>query len=359
MKNNHSRILRSLYIVLVPVVLLTILLNSGWLQHLLVAVSVHGETYSVVRYNFYYFDVLNTFLEENADILDELSYDPGQSAGKQIRADGMTWKAWFQQQAEANLSQTAYYCDLAQTANYVFSEAELAPVEETLARQVEQRALYNISAGNYYRSYYGAGMDQDTFTQELKRRVQAQAYREHQIANAQPSQSDIDLWLAQHPMADYRTADLRVITLTALPDRETGETGPDQLTALSAKLDRLAERYESGANFADLQAAFSTLALGDEAGVLTGTTAADLPAVLADWCLTDQERLSEGETFSVVDYDNGIAYFVMLDSLGSSGPEAEAAAVLRTEIVDRLETEAFPDYQVVRNNFTGFHLTGA
>lgn len=350
MKGNQSPIIRALYIVLVPLVLLIILLNSGWFQYVLPAASIHGETYSVVRYNFYYYDVLNTFLAENADVLDELGYDSQQSAGNQIRPDGMTWKEWFQQQAEANLSETAYYCDLAQAAGYQFSEAELAPVAETLARQAEQRALYNISAGNYYKSYYGAGMDEDTYTQELTRRVQAQAYKAYLVANAQPSQSDIDQWLAQNPVVDYRTVNLRVITLNALPERETGEIGPDQLTALFAKLDRLTQRYESGTDFVDLQAAFSTCALGDETGTLIDASTADLPTVLADWCLSDQERLSAGETYAVVDENGGTAYFAVLDGLGGSGPEAEAAAVLRIAMVDAQEAEAMTDYKVERNS---------
>lgn len=95
MKGNHSAALRALYIILVPVVLLIILLNSGWLQRLLPAATVHGETYSVVRYNFYYFDYYNSFLEQYEDQLDELGYDPEQTDSEQIRDDGLSWKEFF------------------------------------------------------------------------------------------------------------------------------------------------------------------------------------------------------------------------------------------------------------------------
>ena len=38
-----------------------------------------------------------------------------------------SWKAYFESLAEASLSETAYYCDLAQAAGYEFSQEELSP----------------------------------------------------------------------------------------------------------------------------------------------------------------------------------------------------------------------------------------
>ena len=53
MKGANSPLLRAIYIILVPVVLLIILLNSGWLQRYVPAATVHGdEHYTVTRYNF-------------------------------------------------------------------------------------------------------------------------------------------------------------------------------------------------------------------------------------------------------------------------------------------------------------------
>ena len=231
MKGNHSAALRALYIILVPVVLLIILLNSGWLQRLLPAATVHGETYSVVRYNFYYFDYYNSFLEQYEDQLDELGYDPEQADSEQIRDDGLSWKEFFRREAEANLAETAYYCDLAQAAGYTFSEEELAPVAEQLAKNEAQRAQYGISSNNYYISYYGAGMNEERYVQELTRKVQAQAYKAHLEVAYTPAPAEVAQWEAEHPEADYQAVHLRVITLEALPDRATGEIGSAQLDA--------------------------------------------------------------------------------------------------------------------------------
>ena len=349
MKGNHSAALRALYIVLVPVVLLIILLNSGWLQRLLPAASVHGEDYSVVRYNFYYFDYYNSFLEENEDRLDQLGYDPQQPDSEQLRDDGRSWKEFFQAEAEAVLSETAYYCDLAQAAGYAFSEAELAGVEQKLAENEAQRAQYGISADNYYVSYYGSGMNEERYTQELTRLVQARAYKAHLEESWEIDPADIDRWLAENPQGDYRSADLRLITLDALPDRETGLVGADQLDALGRKLDALAARYEAGVPFEELQAAFSTRALGDETGLLAGATRDLLPAGLAGWCLEDQDALSAGDTFAWVDGETGTAYFAVLDGLGEPGPELTARRALAEQAAEEALSAAAGDYAVERS----------
>ena len=350
MKGNHSAALRALYIILVPVVLLIILLNSGWLQRLLPAATVHGETYSVVRYNFYYFDYYNSFLEQYEDQLDELGYDPEQADSDQIRDDGLSWKEFIRREAEANLAETAYYCDLAQAAGYTFSEEELAPVAEQLAKNEAQRAQYGISSNNYYISYYGAGMNEERYVQELTRKVQAQAYKAHLEAAYTPAPAEVAQWRAEHPETDYQAVHLRVITLEALPDRATGEIGSAQLDALSAKLERLVARYESGVDFAQLQAAFSSRALGDDAGVLRDATTDDLPAGLASWCLANQGTLTAGDTYSYVDSQTGTAYFAVLDGLGDSGPELDAEAALSAQAIETAQQTALEtDYAVSRN----------
>ena len=351
MNSKNPAVLRALYIVLVPIVALIILLNSGYLQRMVPAARLNGTAYSVVRYNYYYFDYYNAFLEENALRLAELGYDPGLADSEQSYDGQISWKEFFQQQAEANMIETAYYCDLAQAAGYTFSPEELAPVQEKLAENDAQRAMNRLSAKNYYISYYGSGMDETRYTAELTRQVQAQAYKAHLAETATPTQAEIDTYVAQHPTADYRTVDLRIITLEALPDRVTGEVGPDQWAALGEKLSRLAARYEDGEPFEELQAAFSTCGLGDAAGVLTNATAPDLPDILNQWYLNDQDDLTVGDFKTFLDSEAGTAYFVILDGFGGAGGEREAITVLSREAVQDREDAELSDYAVERLRF--------
>lgn len=350
MKGNNSSVLRVIYIILVPVVLLIILLNSGWLQRLLPAATVHGESYSVVRYNFYYFDYYNDFLETNADNLEELGYDSQESASQQTYDGSISWKTFFQNEAETDLAETAYYCDLADAAGYEFSQEELAPVQEALAANEAERTQYGISSNNYYLSYYGAGMNESRFTEELTKKAKAQAYKAHLIAEYTPEESEIASWLDEHPEDEYPAVEIEIITLDALPDRATGEVGAEQLSALQAKLNRLEERYESGTTFEELQRDFSTCTLGDIDGNLTATNSAELPDALTSQLLTDQSALSEGETFTILDKENSAAYFIRIVSLAESGPRADAISALSKQAIEEQEAAALADYTVKQNS---------
>ena len=351
MNKNHDPQLRVLYILLIPIVLLIIILNTGFLQKTLPAARVHGRSYTVVRYNYYYFDYYNTFLEENELRLDELGYDPTVSDSTQYTADGTTWKDYFIRQAEANMAETAYYLDLAEAAGYVFTENDLMPIAEKLDANAAVMASNYLSAQNFYTAFYGQGMTEAIYTAELTRAVKAQAYKQYLIRQSEPTEADIAACIAASGIPDYRTANLRVITLEPVPDRETGLVGQEQWDALGLKLSRLEARYGAGESFEALQTAFSTCALGDRSGVLTDATRLDLPDGLAAALLfgADAAERPAGSTITGVDEDAGYAYFVILDGWGGSGPEREAALTLGSEAL-QAEQQAAIDagYTVTR-----------
>lgn len=362
MQKNNSPALRALYIILVPIVALIIILNSGILQTALSAARVHGVGYSVVRYNYYYFDYYNRFLDENELRLDQLGYDPNSAASGQycsLENNEITWKEYFQLRAEESLAATAYYCNLAAAAGYEFSEDELAPVKEQLAENAAFQLANNISAKNYYIAYYGSGVTEAIYTAELTRQVKAEAYKAYLIETAPIAQADIEAYAAEHPLSDdpalafvspadgYRTVDIRVITLEPTPDRETGEIGQPQLDALAEKLERLYARYEAGESFEALQSAFSTRALGDRDGFLKNAAAADLPECIAYNWLAWQADAAVGDAMTGITGD--IGYFAILDGFGGSGAEREARIVLGTAYVEAAEDAALAsDYAVTR-----------
>ena len=240
---NQSKLVRAFYIVLVPVVLVVILLNSGVLQKWLTAVTVDGEPYSAVRYDYYYYSVYLAFLDSDYEAA---GFDPAVSAGSQIYDGDETWREHFCQQAEERLALTAYYNGQAQAAGYTFSQEELAPVEEKLQQIKEESARLGIQEGNYYPAYYGTGMDRDAFVRELTLEVQAQAYRQHLSEELQVSGQEIEQWLEKNPVQDYPMADLWLVELDAIPARSDGAVGQRQLDDLEARLGRLEARMEQG-----------------------------------------------------------------------------------------------------------------
>lgn len=350
MQKNNSAQLRALYIILVPIVVLIIILNSGILQKAFPAARVHGSGVSVVRYNYYYYDWYNRFLEENEPRLEELGYDPGVSANSQECSlyDGeITWKDYFQQNGERSMAETMYYCDLADAAGYVFSERELAPVQERLAENAAFQLANNISAKNYYIAYYGSGVTEALYTAELTRQVKAQAYKTYLAETSPIAPAELAAYVAAYPSDEYKTIDIRVITFSAVPDRETGEVGQEQLAALGEKLARLAARYETEESFDELQSAFSECLLGDSGGVLKDAARADLPDCIADAWLSNQAAAVPGDVLTGITGETG--YFAVLDGFGGSGAQREAQIALGTEYIQAAEEEALAsDYAVER-----------
>lgn len=357
MNKNNDPMLRALYIILVPIVLLIIVLNSGLLQKTVIAAKCRGQSYTVVRYNYYYFDNYNSFLEENEAELSELGYDPNLSDSNQYTADGITWKQFFLNAAEADLAETAYYYDLAEAAGYVFSQEELRPVEERLAENAAAQQRSNLSARNYYTAYYGSGMTEASYTAELTRQVKAMAYKDYLIRSAQPSQGELEAYIAENAIPDYQTADLRVITLEAQPDRETGEVGQEQLDALGKKMERLVARYKAGEGFEALQAAFSTCALGDSQGYLLDATRLDLPESIADDLFfggDDPAAYPDGYPAGryMTTRSGTTEYFVILDEWSGSGPEREASLALGQDaLLERAAAEISAEYPVQQQYF--------
>ena len=337
MKNNPY-LLRALYIILVPMVLLIILLNSGWLQRYVPAVSVNGERISVVRYNYYYYDYQTTFHRDHEDELSQMGYDPGGDPGKQAYDSSMTWKEFFQQEAEADLAETAYYCDLAEQAGYVFSEEELAPVAEQVARNAEEATASGIKLKNYYIAYYGPGMTEELYTEELTRVVKAQAYKQHLTGTYTAGAEELAAWLEENPGEDYPAVQLQLIVMSAVPDRFTGEVGEAQLNALQSRLDALVARYEGGSSFEELQRAFSDRKEGSV--LLTQNT--DLPAEFAAHYICGGEQADPQLAF--VDVASGAAYFALRTGFGGSGREAAANAALGAIAVENMQAEQLPAY---------------
>ncbi len=349
MFHEKNPYVRALYIILVPIVLLIILLNSGWLQKVLPAASVNQISYSVVDYDYYYFDYYNRFLEENSENLSEQGYDSSVSNGQQEYNDSMTWRDYFLAEGEKELAEARYFYDLATSAGYEFSEDELLPITEQLDENETIRSTYGLKENNFYISYYGRGMDEDAYMEQLTLSVKANAYKNYLIHSYQPSEKELTAYLSEHSEEDYQTLSLSVITLDAETIR--GEASSDSSTqALGERLSRLESRYQKGESFSDLQSAFSTKKLGGSSGKLTDATRADLPEMIADALLTDQNSIEIGDSYAFLDEENAIAYFVLVDGLGESGLEKEAAITLgKQKIEDQLAEALAGDYKVKRN----------
>jgi hypothetical protein len=343
--------LRAFYIILVPIVLLMIVLNSGLLQRMFTAATVYGENFSAVRYNYYYFSVYEDFL---ADGLADSDYDASATAGSQQYDENTTWKEHFVQLGQKRMILAAYYNKLAQEAGYVFTEEELAPVQEKLDEISQLCADNGVKENNYYSAYYGSGMNVTRFTDELIYEVQGQAYRAYLESQWQADPSDVADWLTANPTEDHALADLWLIELDAVPDRVSGQVGDQQLTDLSQRLSRLADRQAQGGDLAAL-AAYADVLWGTD-GVVRNADRADLPDQVADWCFADEREAGDAATF--LDETEGKAYLAVITDLNGSSAQKTAQEALRQQAMDQMEEQVLAEAPVEYHS-TGMQLVTA
>ena len=338
---NESKVTRAFYIVIVPVVLLMILLNSGMLQRVCRAVTVDGETYRAVHYNYYYFRVYQEFMDTEYD---PNTYNANASAsGQQYDAD-TTYKEYFSGKAHERMVLTACYDRMADEAGYECSEYELAPAAELLAEIDAFCAETGISERNYFSAYYGAGMTRETFEAELLRETRAMAYRVHLAESMEWTVAELDSWLEENPTEDYELADLWLIELDAVPARADGQVGERQLNDLEARLNRLDERWKQDiCSMEELSLRYADTVWGD-GGFVEHASRADLPAVVADWCF-NAER-SDYESAALMDRENGCAYLVHLQERNGSYATEHAREMLAEAELEKLEAELLTETAV-------------
>lgn len=349
---HEGKLARAFYIVIVPLMLLMLLLNGGFLQRVFTAVTVDGERYTAVQYNYYYFRVYQEFVESEEYL--SSGYNVNGSAGSQQYDESTTYKEHFAAQAYERMVLTARYDRMAQEAGYECSERELESATKLLAEITEFCQETGIKERNYYSAYYGSGMDRERFEAELLRETRAQAYRAHLAESMEWQETEIDLWLTEHPMEDYPLADLWLVELDAVPARTDGTVGQQELADLQARLTRLQARYESGdMTMEELVARYADTVWGED-GLVADAMRSDLPEAVADWCFEENEVLPALAAF--LDSEKECAYLALLVKQHDSAARTQARVALSEQAVEDLDAELLEE-TAVSYHTVGMQLT--
>ena len=361
MNGQNPAIVRALYIVLIPVVLLIILLNSGFLQRHLPAAKVGGRTLSAVEYNFYYFDFYNDFLEEHEDELSQMGYDTGIAASKQQYTDDMTWQEYFLSEAEEEMSKSVYYHELAEEAGYEFSDDELLLYENQMEKNDGIMSTYGLSESNFYVSYYGRGMTKAIYEKELRYMAEGYSYMVYLENNYTASDDKIEEYLENNDLGeDYKSVNFLVISIAPVTDRTTGEAEDEQFEALKEKLYAIKKRYEEGVSFDELYEKYSDEyadTMGADKGRISEACDYNLPIALQDeYLYCDQESLSQSDIIICIDEDTNEGFFTIFEGFGESGLKKTANLLCGLEEITSAANEAIKSSYAVNRIQPGIHF---
>jgi len=356
MKKKRSML--PFYIIIIPVVFVAIILNTGILQSRVTALTVGNHTLTTAEFNYYYYSVSIDFTNENYDQLAELGYSASTKPQNQDYAEGVTWADHFKEEAFTRLTRVLYLNDLAEEDGYVFEESDYEPVLEKLAKIESYCQDYSLGLEDYFKSYYGSGMTKTLFETQLRLEVQADVYSAYlaKTLDIEDAEAEINQWIAKNSAAANEAATLRIIYLAAAADRFAGEITQTQLDDLEIKTERLLERWIADGGdetaFAWLADTFSEEENLPAGGLYEGLLREEMPEDLAAWCFDSTRKAGE---FTSVQTDSGAYAALYLDG-GEAVMRQVAEAAIRQEAVASLIQEQTKDW-VITEHWLGMQLS--
>ncbi|MGI5935694.1 MAG: hypothetical protein ACOX7I_02645 [Oscillospiraceae bacterium] len=167
----------SFYIILVPVALVVFIMNAGILQPYVKAVTIGDNVLTATEFNYYYYSEIEDFLNKNSGKLSETGYNTAKKPKYQSYDESRTWEDYFKEQACKRLVRVLALNEMAEEAEYSFSEADYQPVKDKLDEIEHYCAKYGITEDKYFKAYFGAGMTRERYTAQLRLEAQAGCLR--------------------------------------------------------------------------------------------------------------------------------------------------------------------------------------
>lgn len=282
---------RTVLIIVIPLILVLLLLNTGTLQKYLPAVTVGERSYTIAQFHYYFYNAYYDFVNEHAQELDDFGLDLTQSLKKQTYDGDRTWQDYFRDCALETMRETTILLSAADRDNFQVQ----AEVESALAAKEAELTQYCMDSGinglsTYFTSYYEVGMTSDTYFACFAEQTRAELYYQQLSTVLTPSEEELEALPALQSGQPVSTVNLLAALFSPATDRTTGISEAHQWDnaqiLAQAFLDRWTQRGGTQSEFEAMAATYSQWADGPGRGVLTSAGPEDLDPAVADWCFS-------------------------------------------------------------------------
>lgn len=286
-------------IILLPLILALLMLNTGWLQMIVPAVTVYGTSYSALEFSYYFYDAYYDYINEHAEELDELGLDVSKALKDQVYNGDQTWQDYFKEVALDALKEDTILLEAAGDAGFTAQEE----VQMACDARIEEVTQYCIVTGlsslsDYFTTYYGTGMTQERYLELYSAQTLAELYLESIAEDFEPEEDEMIAHASTLSTTAEPTVTLSLAYFGAENDRVTGQPEQRQWDNARILAETFLERWdqEGGGTelFCAMAAAYTRLEEGSADVVWENMSAEDLELGLAQWCF-EPER-SEGDT---------------------------------------------------------------
>ena len=288
-------------VAVVLLIALIFFLDSGFLYTGTTALTIGDTSYSPAEVSYYYANEYHNFVNQYGSYasLFGLNTSNGLSGlDKQecsMLEDGGTWRDYFLQAAERDMTQIKAYTDYAAANGISLDADEIAEVDEELAAVADQaKQLGYSSADNLFAANYGNG---------VSTKIVRQAYLNSRLASKVYSTVSDSLSYSAEELENYYQSlngerdlfDFLVYTVNAAVEEGADAPSETALTEAHADAEAVLTAYLDGTDIEDVNERFEAAVESQFEGSVpsnrSGVSGSSLDSSYSEW-LRDSERLS-------------------------------------------------------------------
>ena len=327
-KAEKSRRQWTIGTVLVAILLVVIiLLNTGFLYKHTTAYSVGDRKYSPAEMNYAFVTQYISFVNQYGSYASLFGLDTSQGVSGlktqecAMLGEGQTWRDYFLQNAENELQQIAALAGYAGANGIELDESEIAELEDGLTSLDEAAKSYGYSNVNrFLAAQYGTGVNRNVVLALSKESAlankAAQAFTDSQVYSDEELEEHYASFLGSRDYFDYATYFVAAETVPAEGEGEDAEANaaPNDQTMLEARMTAKAIEmaYQDGYDIEDyVERLNAAIEAENDAGSATerSRVAGSSLGDLSDWLLDDSRTAGD---LGVVEASDGTGYNVVL-----------------------------------------------
>ena len=201
----YTKIFTAAIILMVALVLVSTVVNSGIIERRTTAVTVGQSNISAVELNYYYIDSINSYVEQWGDYFALSGIDTTKPLNEQfVDAEaGTTWSDYFLSMATDSIHGVYAIYNQAKAEGYTLTEEDAASIDNTVANlQLYGTLYYGYSdLDSFLTGMYGKGANEETYRAYAEVQYIATAYANDYYDSLTYTDEDIAAALAEEPNA--------------------------------------------------------------------------------------------------------------------------------------------------------------
>ena len=232
----YTRIFTAAIILMVALVLVSTVVNSGIIERSTTAVTVGDSKVSAVELNYYYIDSINKFVEQWGDYISLSGIDATKPLDEQFVDEeaGTTWSDYFLDMATDSVHGVYAMYNKAVAEGYTLSESDATAIDNTVANLHLYGTLYYgySDLDSFLTGMYGKGANEETYRAYAETQYIATAYADDHHESLTYTDEDIAAVLAENPKA-FNAYDYNYYYLPVSSFLEGGTIGEDSKVTYS------------------------------------------------------------------------------------------------------------------------------